>query len=84
MYFEAIFQPSDASTYNDNADRIAGKRIAIQDGWVIEEGPYKGQQCYYIPNSTMGQIPASDLKDIRSIPYARWSDLLKMTSGELS
>lgn len=83
MYFEAIFQPSDASTYNDNANRIAGKLIAIQDGWILDKGPYKGQLCYYIPNSTFGQIPASDLKEIKNIPFARWSDLLKVNSVEI-
>lgn len=84
MYFEAIFQPSDASSYSDSATRLAGKRIAIQDGWILDNGPNKGQLCYYIPNSTVGQIPASDLKEIKSIPFARWSDLLKVTSVEIA
>ena len=84
MYFEAIFQPSESSTYSDSASRLAGKRIAIQDGWIIDNGPHKGQLCYYIPNSTVGQIPASDLKEIKSIPFARWSDLLKVTSVEIA
>ena len=56
-----------------------GKKIAVQDGWILEEGPHKGQQGYYLPNSTVGLIPASDLKEIRIIPYAQWKDIFNRT-----
>jgi hypothetical protein len=75
MYFEAVFQPSNEGNYKSEAKRIIGKKIAVQDGWILEEGPHKGQQGYYIPKSTMGLIPASDLKEIRNIPYVRWKDI---------
>ncbi len=82
MYFEAIFQPSDTSIYNTEAKRIVGKRIALQDGWVLEDGPNKGQQGYYVPNSTVGLIPACDLKEIKNIPYALWKEIFNRTAVE--
>ncbi len=67
MFYEAIFEPSQIKGYNKEAKKLSGKRIAVQVGWIIEEGPHKGQQCYYIPNSTVGTIPDSDLKEIKPI-----------------
>lgn len=78
MYFEAVFQPSSDSDYNSSAAEFVGKKIAIQEGWVLEEGPHKGQQCFYMPNSTLGCIPASDLQQIKSVPYARWRQTYDM------
>jgi len=75
MYFEAIFNPSKTTDYKSDAKSFIGKKIAVQDGWIIENGPHKGQHCYYLPNSTVGSIPASDLKDLRNIPYVRWKEL---------
>ncbi len=72
MYFEAVFQPSEGSVYNSEAAVFVGKKVAVQEGWILEEGPYKGQQCFYMPNSTVGCIPASDLKQIKSVPYVQW------------
>jgi hypothetical protein len=72
MYFEAVFQPSNNSEYNSEASGLVGKKVAIQEGWILEKGPHKGQQCFYMPNSTVGCIPISDLKEIKSIPYVRW------------
>ncbi len=54
MFYKAIFQPSEKMNYNTEAKRLAGKNIAVQDGWIIEDGPFKGQNCFYIPNSTVG------------------------------
>ena len=72
MYFEAIFNPSKTDDYNPDAIDFVGKKIAVQDGWMIEEGPHKGEHCYYLPNSTVGRIPQSDLKELKNIPYVRW------------
>jgi len=84
MYFEAIFQPSNLTNYaSDSIQKIVGKKIALQDGWVLEEGPHKGQQGYYLPNSTVGLIPASDLKEIKVIPYAQWKDIFNSTKQEV-
>ena len=84
MYFEAIFQPSSLTNYDsDSVQKIVGKKIALQDGWVLEEGPHKGQQGYYLPNSTVGLIPASDLKEIRVIPYSQWKDIFDSTKQEV-
>jgi len=77
MFYEAIFEPSKIKGYNKEAKKLSGKRIAVQVGWIIEEGPHKGQQCYYIPNSTVGTIPDSDLKEIKPISIARWKDIQK-------
>ena len=54
MYFEAVFQPSNDTEYNSDAADFVGKKVAIHEGWTLEDGPHKGQQCFYIPNSTVG------------------------------
>ena len=72
MFYEAIFKPSKSMNYNSEAKKLAGKRIAVQDGWVVEEGPFKGQDCFYVPNSTIGWIPMDDLKEIKPVSFARW------------
>lgn len=79
MYYEAVFQPSNAKNYNESARQVVGHKIPVQDGWVMEEGPHKGQLGYYVPNTTFGLIPASDLKDIKNIPYAKWRILFDST-----
>ena len=61
MFYEAIFQPLKRMNYTTEAKRLAGKKIAVQDGWIIEDGPFKGQNGFYIKNSTVGWIPQSDL-----------------------
>ena len=68
MYFEAVFQPSSDNEYDSSAAEFVGKKVAIQEGWILEEGPHKGQQCFYMPNSYVGCIPASDLQQIKSVP----------------
>jgi len=75
MFYEAIFQPSEKKEYSVDAQKLAGKKIAVEDGWVIDEGVFKGQQCFYIPNSTVGWIPSSDLKDIKQVPFVRWKEI---------
>jgi hypothetical protein len=72
MYYEAVFKPSKNMKYSQDAKDLDGKRIAVQEGWLIEEGPYKGQNCFYIPNSTVGWIPKSDLKELKPISFAKW------------
>jgi hypothetical protein len=79
MYFEAVFQPSNGTDYNSEAADFVGKKVAVQEGWILEEGPCKGQQCFYMPNSTVGCIPASDLQQVKSIPYARWKEIFNQT-----
>ncbi|MDJ0984545.1 MAG: hypothetical protein QNJ26_03290 [Desulfobacterales bacterium] len=78
MYFEAVFQPSSESEYDASATEFVGKKVAVQEGWILEEGPHKGQQCFYMPNSTVGCIPASDLQEIKSVPYVQWRDTHEM------
>jgi len=75
MHFEAVFQPADKTAYNSDAINFVGQKIAIQAGWIIDEGPHKGQQCFYVPNSTLGKIPQSDLKELKDIPFVQWKDL---------
>jgi hypothetical protein len=50
-------------------------QIAVQDGWIIKDGPHKGQHCFYLPNSTIGTIPQSDLIELKNIPYVQWKTL---------
>lgn len=79
MHFEAIFKPQDSTEYSQQADQFIGKKIAVQNGWHIEEGPHKGQYSYYVPNSNLGMIPQSDLSEIKSIPYVQWRALHNRT-----
>ena len=82
MYFEAIFSPADQAEYKSEAADFVGKKLPIQEGWIIDDGPYKGQQCYYAPNTTIGKIPISDLQELKSIPYARWQQLYSSIDSE--
>jgi len=75
MFYEAIFEPSENGDYDADAMDLAGKMIAVEDGRVIDEGDHKGQQCFYIPNSTVGWIPSSDLKNIKTVPFVRWKEI---------
>ena len=75
MYYEAIFEPSEKLDYNADAKKLEGKKIAVRDGWIMENGPFKGQDCFYIPNSTIGLIPISDLKGLKPISFARWNQI---------
>ena len=75
MYYEAVFNPCQPKDYNHDALSFVGKKIALQDGWIIKEGPYKGQHCFYLPESTVGTIPSSDLENLKSIPYVQWKTI---------
>jgi hypothetical protein len=77
MFYEAIFQPSEKMNYNSDAKDFEGKKIAVQDGWIIEGGPFKGQNCFYIPNSTLGWIPQCDLIGLKSTSFVQWKELSK-------
>lgn len=77
MFFEAIFQPMEKVAYSDEAQKLSGKLIAIQDGWIIKDGPHKGEHGFYIPNSTVGLIPKSDLKELKPVPMVRWKEIHK-------
>ena len=79
MYFEAVFQPLNDTDYNSESADFRGKKVAIQEGWILEEGPCKGQKCFYMPNSTVGCIPERDLKQIKSIPYAQWKTIYNLS-----
>jgi hypothetical protein len=81
MHFEGVFNPANKTEYNSEAKHFVGKKLPIQEGWIIEDGPHKGQQCYYAPNTRIGKIPQSDLKDLKPIPFVRWEQLY--TSIEL-
>ena len=75
MHFEAVFNPADQTRYNAEAKNFVGKKLPFQEGWIIEDGPHKGQQSYYAPNTRIGIIPQSDLEDLKPIPFARWDQL---------
>jgi hypothetical protein len=77
MFYEAIFQPSEKMNYNTDTKRLAGKKIAVQDGWVVKDGPYKGQNCFYIPNSTVGWIPQCDLKGLKPTSFVMWKEIFR-------
>jgi hypothetical protein len=70
MFYEAIFQPSEKMNYNTDAKRLAGKKIAVQDGWIVKDG-------LYIPKSTVGWIPQCDLKGLKPISFFMWKEIFK-------
>jgi len=82
MFFEAIFSPVNKKEYNSEAAGLVGKKLPVKEGWIIDDGPYKGQQCYYAPNTTIGKIPISDLQELTSIPFARWQQLYNSIDSE--
>jgi hypothetical protein len=41
----------------------------------VEDGPFKGKNCFYIPNSNVGWIPIDDLKEIKPVSFARWKEV---------
>jgi hypothetical protein len=43
MFYEGIFQPSEKMDYNAEAKKVEGKKIVVQDRWILENGPFKGQ-----------------------------------------
>jgi hypothetical protein len=77
MMYEAIFQPSDKNAYNEEAGKIAGKKVAVYSSGIMADGPFKGQDCYYIPSSTVGFIPRSDLKELKSVSLVQWKQIHK-------
>jgi len=77
MFYEAIFEPSGKMKYSAEARKLTGRKIAIQEGWVLEEGPFKGQNCFYIPNTTVGLIPFGDLKELKPVSFTRWQEIFR-------
>ncbi len=78
MFYEAIFQPSKRMNYTTEAKKLAGKKIAVQDGWIVEDGPFKGQHCFYIPKSTVGWIPQCDLIGLKPASLSSGRKLQKV------
>jgi len=75
LHFQGVFKPVNQTEYSPEAKKYVGKRLPVQEGWIIDDGPHKGQQCYYAPNTRIGKIPQSDLKDLKPIPFVRWEQL---------
>jgi len=75
MFYEAIFKPSKEFDYNAEAKKLAGKKVAVCDGGILNEGPLKGMNCFYVPSSTVGFIPIGDLKELKPISQARWHEI---------
>jgi len=42
---------------------------------VMNEGPFKGQNYFYIPGSKVGFIPSSDLEGLKPIFLAKWKQI---------
>jgi len=75
MFYEAIFEPSKEFDYNTEAKKLVGKKVAVCDGGILNEGPLKGMNCFYVPSSTVGFIPIGDLKELKPISQARWHEI---------
>ncbi len=74
MFYEAFYHPSETRHLKTDAKKWIGKRLALQEGWRLTDGPHKGQYCY-IPSQHFGCIPACDLKSIKNISYVRWREI---------
>ena len=59
LHFEGVFNPVNQTEYNAEAKNFVGKKLPVQEGWIIEDGPHKGQQCYYAPNTRIGAASPS-------------------------
>jgi hypothetical protein len=77
MFYEAIFKPAEKRAYNAEAKKLAGKKVAIQGGAVMDNGPFKGQNTFYIPGSKVGVIPISDLKEFKPTSFIKWKQIHK-------
>lgn len=75
LHFEGVFNPVNQTDYTAEAKNFVGKRLPVQEGWIIEDGPHKGQLCFYAPNTRIGKIPQTDLKDLKPIPFVQWEQL---------
>jgi hypothetical protein len=76
VFYEATYQPSKPEDFNADTKKFIGRRIALQDGWKLEDGPNKGEYCYLPSHGFfVAFIPASELKDIQNISYGRWKEL---------
>ena len=80
MYFEAIFNPANEAEYSAEAADFVGKKLPIQEGWVIDDGPYKGQQCYYAPNTTIGRLMPVLRNAGAGVPSARKPRVISVVS----
>ena len=74
MFYEAIYEPSKTEHLNGEAKKFIGTRLALQDGWLLTDGPYKGQYCF-IPRPYFDLIPTCDLKGVKNISYGRWKEI---------
>ena len=75
MFYEAIFEPSKEIDYTTEAKKLAGKKVAVCDGGILNEGPLKGINCFYVPSSTVGFIPIGDLRELKPISQVRWQEI---------
>jgi hypothetical protein len=75
MFYEAIFEPSKEFDYSKEAKKLAGKKVAVCDGGILNDGPLKGKNCFYVPSSTVGFIPINDLRDLKPISQVRWQEI---------
>jgi hypothetical protein len=66
MFYEGIFQPSEKMDYNAEAKKVEGKKIVVQDRWILENGPFKGQISLNLNNRSRGSI-SQEMKKHRKI-----------------
>jgi hypothetical protein len=76
MFYEAVYQPAETKGLTSEAKKFIGKRIALQEGRRLEDGPYQGQYCY-VPSFNSGWIPECDLKEMKSISFVQWKQIRK-------
>ncbi|SLM33130.1 conserved hypothetical protein [Desulfamplus magnetovallimortis] len=74
MYYEARYQPQETEKLSKKAALFVGKMIAIQDGGQEELKPGK-KTVVYIASPNFGLIPNSDLVNITSVPFSKWTAL---------
>ena len=74
MYYEARYEPQNSENLSDKANVFVGKMIAVQDGGHEELTSGK-KTVVYIASPNFGLIPNSDLKNITSIPFSKWTTL---------
>jgi len=77
MFYEAVFSPEHPEQLAEEVRSYIGKKIVLQAGGRLDNGPKKGEQCFLTTQKIGYPIPASDLKDVKSVSYLRWQTMRK-------
>lgn len=79
-YVSATFDPKNLNTLKQSGKALIGQTLEYQAGWIIEDGPYKGDWAMSFSNQEVRRlllscqeidfcwVPLCDLKDVKPLP----------------